>query len=88
MNRTLELLGIVVTQYDSRKVLHQDILEHAIDKYGEMVFDTRIRGNVALAEAQTQGKHIFHYDATSNGAEDYLHLSNEVIRRTAELVNT
>lgn len=86
MNSELELLGIVVTQFDARKVLHQEIMQHAVDKYGEMVFDTYIRGNVALAEAQSMGKHIFEYDNTCNGAQDYGSLSEEVIRRTSELV--
>ncbi len=86
MNQHLELMGIVVTQYDSRKVLHQEIYQHALEKYGEMVFETCIRGNVALAEAQSMGQHIFLYDDTCNGAKDYFSLAQEVIKRTNELV--
>ena len=52
----------------------------------ELVFDSLIRGNIALAEAQSMGKDIFAYDARSNGAEDYLLLTNEVLKRTSELV--
>ncbi|MEM6264861.1 MAG: ParA family protein [Bacteroidota bacterium] len=88
MNRELELLGVVVTQYDTRKVLHRDILEHASQSYGEMVFETRIRGNISLAEAQSMGLDIFQYDAACNGAEDYSELASEVVRRTSELVQS
>jgi len=87
MNTSLELLGIVVTQYDGRKVLHQEILQHALGKYGDMIFDTRIRGNISLAEAQSMGKDIFQYDASSRGAEDYRGLTEEIIKRTRELVS-
>lgn len=81
MNSQLDLLGIVATQYDNRKVLHRDVLEHAKNQYGEAIFDTMIRGNVALAECQSMGKHIFQYDENCNGAEDYLNLAYEVENR-------
>ena len=64
MHPALELLGVVVTQFDGRKVLHQDILEHAANKYGELMFDSKIRGNIALAEAQSMGQHIFNTIST------------------------
>lgn len=86
MNSELEILGIVITQYDNRKVLHQEIIEHATGTYGDLMFDSRIRGNVALAEAQSLGRDIFDYDPTCNGAEDYKALCKEVMKRTAELV--
>ena len=88
MNDTLELLGIIITQFNSRTVLHQDVVEHARGTYTDMVLDTMIRGNIALAESQSMGKDIFDYDPNCNGAEDYAALASEVIRRTAELVRT
>ena len=81
MNKELDLLGIVVTQFDYRKVLHRDVLEHAKQQYGEVVFESKIRGNVALAESQSMGQHIFQYDASCNGAEDYAKLAEEVESR-------
>lgn len=81
MNQQLELLGIVITQYDSRKVLHRDVMELAQERYGEAIFKTTIRGNVALAECQSMGQHIFSYDANCNGATDYMNLTKEVVRR-------
>ncbi len=88
MNTELELLGVVVTQFDARKVLHQDILKHAIDKYGDLMFESRIRGNISLAEAQSMGQDIFDYDASSRGAKDYMELTKEIVRRTSELVSS
>jgi len=85
MNKNLELLGIVVTQFDNRKVLHREIMEHTRATYNDMVFDSKIRGNIALAEAQSMGQDIFEYDEYSNGAEDYASLTKEVINRTKEL---
>lgn len=84
MNKELELLGIVVTQFDNRKVLHKEILEHTRQSYGEMVFESLIRGNISLAEAQSMGQDIFAYDKYSNGAVDYGALTKEVIDRTKE----
>ncbi|MEM7372063.1 MAG: ParA family protein [Bacteroidota bacterium] len=81
MNQQLELLGIVITQYDSRKVLHRDVMELAQERYGEAIFKTNIRGNVALAECQSMGQHIFAYDESCNGAVDYMNLTKEVVRR-------
>jgi len=84
MNKDLELLGIVITQFDNRKVLHKEILEHTRQSYGEMVFESQIRGNISLAEAQSMGQDIFAYDKYSNGAVDYGALTKEVIDRTKE----
>lgn len=81
MNPQLELLGIVITQYDSRKVLHREIAEIAVERYGEAIFQTYIRGNVALAESQSLRQHIFTYDALCNGAKDYMGLTKEVVQR-------
>ncbi|MEN0049162.1 MAG: ParA family protein, partial [Bacteroidota bacterium] len=54
-----------------------------IQKYfGDKVFKTLIRDNVALAEAPAQRKDIFSYNRSSSGAKDYLELSKEIIERT------
>lgn len=82
MNRELELLGIVVTRFDSRKVLHRDVLSYAQNEFGEMIFSAVIRDNVALAESQSVGQHIFEYNARSIGADDYGNLAKEVVERT------
>lgn len=83
LNKKLELGGVIATMYDNRKVLNRDVVE-TIEKYfGDKVFETKIRDNVALAEAPAQGKDIFVYQKNSPGAKDYLALCNEILERTA-----
>jgi len=81
MNPNLDLLGIVMTQFDKRKLLHREVLEYANKTYGEAVFNTKIRGNISLAEAQSVGQDIFKYASSSNGAKDYGNLSEEILIR-------
>ena len=71
--------------YDHRKVLNRDVVETIKKFFGNRVFDTYIRDNVALAEAPAQRKDIFDYSRKSPGAADYLALSKEIIERTAQV---
>jgi chromosome partitioning protein len=80
LNKELKIGGVFITQYDQRKVLNRDVLNTIEGHYKELVFKTRIRDNVALAEAPTQGLDIFRYSPKSYGAEDYLALSKEIIK--------
>ena len=82
LNKKLQIAGVFATMYDARKVLNRDVVE-TIEKYfGDLVFDTKIRDNVALAEAPAQRKDIFEYSRGSAGAEDYLALCKEILKRT------
>lgn len=81
LNPELKIGGVIITLWDSRKVLHRDVTETAIEHFKEIVFKTKIRENIAIAEAQTQGVDIFRYQANSNGAEDYSKLCKEIIKR-------
>jgi chromosome partitioning protein len=78
LNKTLEVYGVLVTQYDSRKVLNRDVVRTIQEHFGDKVYATRIRDNVALAEAPTQGLDIFRYNPKSHGSEDYLNLCREI----------
>jgi chromosome partitioning protein len=80
LNKDLEIGGVFITQYDNRKVLNRDVVETIEDHFKSKVFKTKIRDNVALAEAPTQGVDIFRYNPKSNGAEDYLSLCKEIIK--------
>ena len=51
------------------------------ERYGEKVFDTKVRENIALAEMPVSGQSIFEYDQKSNGAADYMALAHEVESR-------
>jgi chromosome partitioning protein len=78
LNPGLKILGALITQYDSRKVLNKQIEAALRQEYDGQVFKTIIRDNVALAEAPTQGRSIFEYAPISNGAKDYQALAKEV----------
>ncbi len=81
LNSRLELLGVVITMYDQRTALaeqvHNEIKKHFSDK----VFNTVIPRNVRLAEAPSYGKTILEHDKWSKGARAYKQLAKEVIKR-------
>lgn len=81
LNKELSIGGVFITQYDSRKVLNRDVVATIQAHFKDVVFNTIIRDNIALAEAPAQGLDIFRYNAKTNGAEDYLSLSKEIIKR-------
>lgn len=81
LNKKLSIGGVIATMYDGRKVLNRDIVSTIKKYFGDKVFDTMIRENVALAEAPAQHKDIFEYNKSSNGAKDYLALAKEIIER-------
>jgi chromosome partitioning protein len=81
LNKDLKLGGVIVTQYDNRKVLNRDVVSTIETHFKEDVFKTKIRDNIALAEAPTQGVDIFRYNPKSYGAEDYLSLCREILKK-------
>lgn len=83
LNRKLELGGVFLTQYDSRKILNREVAESVSNFFKDKVFKTKIRNNVALAEAPSLGQDIFNYNNKSNGAKDYLNLSKEIMARNS-----
>jgi chromosome partitioning protein len=84
LNKDLTLGGVFITLYDSRKVLNRDVVEIIEAHFTEDLFKTKIRDNIALAEAPSQGLDIFRYNPKSYGAEDYLSLCKEIINRTGD----
>jgi chromosome partitioning protein len=82
LNKGLKVGGVFITQYDSRKVLNRDVVETIQAHFKDEVFKTKVRDNIALAEAPSQGLDIFRYSPKSYGAEDYLALSKEVLKRS------
>jgi chromosome partitioning protein len=81
LNKKLQIGGVIATMYDSRKVLNRDVVETISKYFGNLVFETKIRDTVALAEAPAQRKDIFAYSPNSSGAKDYLNLSREILQR-------
>lgn len=82
LNKELKIGGVVVTQYDSRKILNRDVVSTIQTYFKDQVFDTKIRDNIALAEAPAQKLDIFRYHPKSNGAEDYLSLCREILKKS------
>ena len=80
LNKSLVVGGVFITQYDSRKVLNRDVEATIKTHFKDKVFKTKIRDNVALAEAPTQAQDIFRYQAKSYGAQDYLSLCKEILK--------
>jgi chromosome partitioning protein len=85
LNKDLEIGGVLPTMYDARKVLNRDVVETILKYFGEKVFKTYIRDNVALAEAPAQRMDIFSYQPKSVGAQDYLNLCQEILVRTSNV---
>ena len=81
LNKSLKVGGVFITQYDNRKVLNRDVVTTIKSHFKNEVFKTKIRDNVALAEAPTQGVDIFRYQPKSKGAEDYLALCREIVKK-------
>jgi chromosome partitioning protein len=81
LNKGLKVGGVLITQYDKRKILNRDVVATIQTHFKEAVFRTVIRDNVSLAEAPTQGADIFRYSPKSYGAEDYLSLCKEILKR-------
>ena len=85
MNKQLMIGGVFATMYDGRKVLNRDVVETIKKYFGDRVFSTMIRDNIALAEAQARRQDIFSYRPNSSGAEDYLALAREMNERLQQL---
>ncbi len=81
LNRALEIEGFVLTMYDSRLRLHNQIYEEVKHHFKELVFTTVIQRNVTLSESQSYAQPALMYDAGSRGAINYLQLAKELIEK-------
>ena len=84
-NNSLEIEGLLLTMYDSRLRLSNQVVNEVKKHFQMMVFKTVIPRNVKLGEAPSHGKNIVDYDATSKGAKNYIKLAQELINKS--LVN-
>jgi len=80
-NTELSIEGLLLTMYDSRLRLSNNVIEEVKMHFEEMVFDTIIQRNVRLSEATGFGESIIKYDASSRGAINYLNLAKEFIQK-------
>ena len=81
LNTKLEIEGILVTMYDSRLNLSQQVLQEVKEYFGEKVYKTLINRNVRLGEAPSYGKPIVLYDAASTGSQNYMNLVSEILNK-------
>lgn len=81
LNTGLEIGGVLITMYDERVNLSQDVAREARSHFQDKVFKTVIPRNVRLAEAPSHGLPILHYDIKSRGAEAYLAVAREFLQR-------
>ncbi len=79
LNKALEINGVLLTMYDNRLNLCNQVAQEVRNFFKEKVFDTVITRNVRLSEAPSFGLPIILYDATSAGAESYMKLAEEIL---------
>jgi chromosome partitioning protein len=83
VNPQLEIAGILLTMFDDRTNLGRDVALEAQKHFPAQVFRTVVPRNVRLAEAPSHGLPVIHYDIKSRGAQAYLDLAREFLRRAA-----
>lgn len=81
VNPTLRIEGLIRTMFDPRNNLTMQVSEQLKEHFGERVYRTVIPRNVRLAEAPSHGLPVIAYDKTSSGAQAYLALAGEIVRR-------
>jgi len=86
LNQNLEIEGILLTMYDNRLRLSNQVVEEVCTHFQDLVFDTIIQRNTKLGEAPSFGETIIMHDVQSRGAVNYLNLARELLQKN-ELTN-
>jgi chromosome partitioning protein len=81
LNPDLEIEGILLTMYDARLRLSNQVVNEIKPHFEDLVFNTIIHRNTKLGEAPTMGKSVITYDADSTGAINYLNLAREILQK-------
>ncbi|MDE6499322.1 MAG: AAA family ATPase, partial [Rikenella sp.] len=84
LNPGLEIEGFLLTMYDSRLRLANQVVGEVRNHFGGLVFDTIIQRNTRLSESPSYGKPVITYDATSSGSTNYLNLAQEFLQRNQQ----
>ncbi len=85
LNPDLEIEGFVLTMYDSRLRLSNQVVDEVRKHFQQMVFDTIVQRNIKLSEAPSFGKPVVLYDAESKGSINHLNLARELITKNEEI---
>jgi chromosome partitioning protein len=88
LNPGLEIEGVLMTMYDTRLRLSNQVADEVRRYFGERVFETIVKRNVRLSEAPSFGKPALLYEASSRGAQNYVALAREVLENNAMEVGT
>jgi chromosome partitioning protein len=81
LNNALEIEGILLTMYDTRTRLANQVVDEVKTHFQELVFDTVVHRTIKLSEAPSHGETIILHDAASKGAINYLNLTREILQR-------
>ncbi|MFT4900209.1 MAG: chromosome partitioning protein, partial [Flavobacteriales bacterium] len=81
INNDLTIEGILLTMYDTRLRLSNQVVDEVKTHFQDLVFDTIIQRNTKLGEAPSHGESIIMHDASSRGAINYLNLAREVLQK-------
>jgi chromosome partitioning protein len=85
LNKDLLIEGFLLTMYDSRTRLSNQVVEEVKSHFENMAFETIIQRNIRLSESPSYGKPIILYDANSSGSLNYLNLAKEVIEKNEKV---
>ena len=81
LNPELQIEGFLLTMYDARLRLSNQVVEEVKKHFQQMVFETIIQRNIKLSEAPSYGKPVILYDAASTGSANYINLAREVLQK-------
>lgn len=80
-NPELDVIGILVTMYNSRLLLSMQVINELKKHYDDKLFETKISRNVKLSEAPGFGKPVYYHDKNSKGAKEYIEVAKEIVTR-------
>lgn len=86
LNTALDIEGVLLTMFDTRLRLSNQVVDEVIRHFGHNAFKTLIYRNVRLSEAPSHGKPVLLYDAVSVGAKNYLDLAKEIVNKNKGLI--
>jgi chromosome partitioning protein len=87
LNPDLEIEGVLLTMFDTRLRLSNQVAQEVRRYFGDKVFETIVQRNVRLSEAPSFGKPVILYDATSRGSRNYMALAREIMTSNARYLN-
>ena len=86
-NNNLTITGMIYNRFDQRKIHHREVAVKVHESFGNKLFYSCIRENIAIPEASSYGKSIFEYKPNSHGAEDYMRLCKKLLKRKISIVS-